>query len=235
MVTNETRTPHVNDPAVIRRRLTDPGTWAVVGLSRNTARPAHGVARWLKHERGATIVPIHPAAEAVDGDPAYASLSDIPEGTRIDVVDCFVASERVGAVVDEVIAVDDAGTILNPLLAEGQIHGGLVQGISQALWEEAVYDDAGTLVSGSFVDYLVPTAADTISFDTATTTTAATGNTLGTKGVGEAGTIASTPCIVNGVVDALRIFGVDDVQMPCTPERVWKAIRQAGTSEGSGQ
>lgn len=107
MVTNETRTPHVNDPAVIRRRLTDPGTWAVVGLSRNTARPAHGVARWLKHERGATIVPIHPAAEAVDGDPAYASLADLPEGARIDVIDCFVASERVGAVVDEAIAQRD--------------------------------------------------------------------------------------------------------------------------------
>src|SRR5690606_7289323 len=119
------------------------------------------------------------------------------------------------------------------LIVEGQIHGGLVQGIAQALWEEAVYDDAGTLVSGSFVDYLVPTAADTISFDTATTTTLATTNTLGTKGVGEAGTIASTPCIVNGVVDALRIFGVDDVQMPCTPERVWQAIRSGSEGEST--
>ena len=87
-----------------------------------------------------------------------------------------------------------------------------------------MYDDAGTLVSGSFVDYLLPTAADTISFDIDHTTTPSTTNTLGTKGVGEAGTIASTPAVVNAVVDAVRHLGVNDIQMPCTPERVWKAI-----------
>ena len=103
-----------------------------------------------------------------------------------------------------------------------------VQGIAQALWEEAVYDDAGTLVSGSFVDYLLPTAADTISFDTDHTTSPSLTNTLGTKGVGEAGTIASTPAVVNAVVDAVRHLGINDIQMPCTPERVWKAIQGAG-------
>ena len=102
-----------------------------------------------------------------------------------------------------------------------------MQGIAQALWEEAVYDDAGTLVSGSFVDYLLPTAADTISFDIDHTTSPSTTNTLGTKGVGEAGTIASTPAVVNAVVDAVRHLGVNDIQMPCTPERVWKAINTA--------
>jgi aerobic carbon-monoxide dehydrogenase large subunit len=88
-----------------------------------------------------------------------------------------------------------------------------------------VYDDAGTLVSGSFVDYLLPTTADTISFDTDNTTSPSTTNTLGTKGVGETGTIASTPAVVNAVVDAVRHFGVNDIQMPCTPERVWTALQ----------
>ncbi len=110
----------------------------------------------------------------------------------------------------------------------GQVHGGLVQGIAQALWEEAVYDDAGTLVSGSFVDYLLPTAADTISFDIDHTTSPSTTNTLGTKGVGEAGTIASTPAVVNAIVDAVRHLGVNDIVMPCTPERVWRAINHSG-------
>ncbi len=101
-----------------------------------------------------------------------------------------------------------------------------------------MYDESGTLVTASFVDYTLPTAADTISFDIDHTTTPATSNTLGTKGVGEAGTIASTPAVVNAIVDALRPMGDDDVVMPCTPERVWKAIRDAragaGSTEGLG-
>jgi carbon-monoxide dehydrogenase large subunit len=96
------------------------------------------------------------------------------------------------------------------------------------LWEEAVHDESGTLVSASFVDYLVPTAADTISFDTDRTVSPSTTNPLGSKGVGEAGCIASTPAVVNAVVDALRPFGVNDIRMPCTPERIWKAIHDRG-------
>jgi aerobic carbon-monoxide dehydrogenase large subunit len=115
------------------------------------------------------------------------------------------------------------------------VHGGVVQGIAQARWEEAVHDDAGTLVSASFVDYLVPTAADTISFDIDHTTSPSTITALGTKGVGEAGTIASTPAVVNAVVDALRPYGVNDVRMPCTPERIWKAIHaRDGADSGGG-
>src|SRR6478752_519952 len=125
------------------------------------------------------------------------------------------------------VAVTGVQTCALPILA-GQVHGGLVQGIAQALWEEAVYDDSGTLVTGSFVDYLLPTAADTISFDLDHTTSPSTTNTLGTKGVGEAGTIASTPAVVNAVVDAIRHLGVNDIQMPCTPERVWRAINASG-------
>ena len=95
-----------------------------------------------------------------------------------------------------------------------------------------MYDESGTLVTASFVDYTLPTAADTISFVSEHTTSPSTTNTLGTKGVGEAGTIASTPAVVNAIVDAVRHFGIDDIQMPCTPQRVWKAIQGAG-AEGA--
>jgi len=120
------------------------------------------------------------------------------------------------------------------MIVAGQVHGGIAQGIAQALWEEAVHDEAGTLVSASFVDYLVPTAADTISFDNEHTVTPATTNRLGVKGVGEAGTIASTPAVVNAVVDALRPFGVNDVRMPCTPERIWKAVHARDGADTGG-
>ena len=120
------------------------------------------------------------------------------------------------------------------MYVEGQVNGGLAQGIAQALWKEAVHDDSGTLVSDSFVDYLLPTSADTISFDVSHNSTASTTNTLGTKGVGEAGTIASTPAVVNAVVDAVRHLGISDIQMPCTPERVWRAIYDASSPGGAG-
>ena len=148
-----------------------------------------------------------------------------PHGTHLCAME--VDTETGAVKMRKYVCVDDIGNIVNPLIVAGQVHGGLVQGIAQALWEEAVHDEAGTLVSGSFVDYLLPTAADTISFDIGHTTSPATTNTLGTKGVGEAGTIASTPAVVNAVVDAVRHLGVTDVRMPCTPERVWKAINEA--------
>ena len=163
----------------------------------------------------------------LDSDATYDPVNfSFPHGTHLCALE--IDTETGGIEMRKYVAVDDIGNIVNPLIVAGQVHGGLVQGIAQALWEEAVHDEAGTLVSGSFVDYLVPTAADTISFDIDHTTSPSTTNTLGTKGVGEAGTIASTPAVVNAVVDALRQFGVDDVQMPCTPERVWKAINSVG-------
>ena len=150
-----------------------------------------------------------------------------PHGTHLCAME--VDTETGGTTMRKYVCVDDVGTIINPLIVAGQVHGGLVQGISQALWEEAVYDEAGTLVSGSFVDYLLPTSADTISFETGHTTSPSSYTKLGTKGVGEAGTIASTPAVVNAIVDAVRHLGVDDVRMPCTPERVWRAIQTAGS------
>ncbi len=148
-----------------------------------------------------------------------------PHGTHLCAME--VDTETGATTMRNYVCVDDIGTIINPLIVSGQVHGGLVQGIAQALWEEAVYDEQGTLVSGSFVDYTLPTAADTISFGIDHTVSPSTTNTLGTKGVGEAGTIASTPAVVNAIVDALRPMGVHDVQMPCTPQRVWRAIQGA--------
>ncbi|MDX6429269.1 MAG: aerobic carbon-monoxide dehydrogenase large subunit [Streptosporangiaceae bacterium] len=132
------------------------------------------------------------------------------------------------------VAVDDIGRVVNPMIVEGQVHGGLAQGIAQALYEEAVYDADGNLTTTTMADYLVPSAADLPTFVTDRTETAATTNPLGVKGVGEAGTIASTPAVVNAIVDALRPYGVRDVPMPCTPERVWQALR-GGTGQRSAQ
>jgi carbon-monoxide dehydrogenase large subunit len=163
----------------------------------------------------------------IDSEATYDPVNfNFPHGTHLCAME--VDTETGEVRMRKYVCCDDIGNIINPLIVSGQVHGGLVQGIAQALWEEAVYDDAGTLVSGSFVDYLVPTAADTISFDIDHTTSPSLTNTLGTKGVGEAGTIASTPAVVNAIVDAVRHLGVNDIQMPCTPERVWKAVQGVG-------
>jgi carbon-monoxide dehydrogenase large subunit len=123
------------------------------------------------------------------------------------------------------VAVDDIGKVINPLIVEGQVHGGIAQGVAQALFEEAVYDADGNLLTTTMADYLLPSAADLPTFVTDRTETPSTTNPMGVKGVGEAGTIASTPAVVNAIVDALRPHGVHDIQMPCTPERIWRALR----------
>ena len=155
-----------------------------------------------------------------------------PHGTHLCAAE--VDTETGQVALRSYVSVDDIGVIINPLIVEGQIHGGIAQGVAQALWEEAVYDEQGTLVTGSFVDYTLPTAADLISFTNDNTVSPSTTNDLGAKGVGEAGCIASTPAVVNAIVDALRPLGVNDVRMPCTPERVWEAIQSAGASAGGG-
>jgi len=155
-----------------------------------------------------------------------------PHGTHLCAAE--VDTETGQVALRSYVSVDDIGVIINPLIVAGQIHGGIAQGVAQALWEEAVYDEQGTLVTGSFVDYTLPTAADLISFTNDNTVSPSTTNDLGAKGVGEAGCIASTPAVVNAIVDALRPLGVNDVRMPCTPERVWEAIRSAGASAGGG-
>ena len=126
------------------------------------------------------------------------------------------------------LAVDDCGNIINPMIVEGQVHGGIAQAAAQALFEEVVYDERGQLVTGSLMDYAVPKAGNLPSFETATTTTPTPVNPLGAKGVGEAGTIAGNPCIINAVVDALSPFGVRHVDMPARREKLWRAMREGG-------
>ena len=127
------------------------------------------------------------------------------------------------------LAVDDVGNVINPMIVDGMVHGGIAQGVAQALWEEAVYDrDSGQLVSGSMMDYTLPKADMLPFYETARTETPTPVNPLGVKGAGETGTIASTPAVVNAVVDALSGLGVDHIEaMPLTPERVWKTAQAA--------
>ncbi|HEY2640766.1 MAG TPA: xanthine dehydrogenase family protein molybdopterin-binding subunit [Streptosporangiaceae bacterium] len=157
-----------------------------------------------------------------------------PHGTHLCATE--VDTETGFVKIRSYVAVDDVGVVVNPLIVEGQVHGGIAQGIAQALYEEGVYDESGNLITTTLADYLVPSAADLPSYQTARTSSPAA-NRLGVKGVGEAGTIASTPAVVNAIIDALRPFGVSDVEMPCTPERVWRAVssgsaRAANNSAG---
>ncbi len=126
------------------------------------------------------------------------------------------------------VSVDDCGTRVNPLVVDGQIQGGIAQGIGQALLEEVVYREDGQLETGNLVSYLVPTASDLPSFETAASITPSPSNPLGVKGVGEAGTIAATPAVINAIVDALQPFGVKDIDMPATPEKIWRLMHKNG-------
>jgi len=126
------------------------------------------------------------------------------------------------------VAVDDVGRIINPLICEGQVHGGVAQGIGQALMEHAVYDrHSGQLMAGSFLDYAMPRAEHFCDFRSELEEIPAKTNPLGIKGIGEAGCVASPPALINAVLDALRPLGVDHVDMPATPGRVWGALRDA--------
>jgi carbon-monoxide dehydrogenase large subunit len=128
------------------------------------------------------------------------------------------------------VAVDDCGKVINPMIVEGQIHGGIVQGVGQALWEAAVYSDDGQLLTGSMMDYAIPRAESIPRLELGMTETPTTVNPLGVKGIGETGTIASTPAVYNAVLDAVAPLGVKKIDMPLTPERVWRAIRDAKRS-----
>ncbi|HEY1274384.1 MAG TPA: molybdopterin cofactor-binding domain-containing protein [Thermoleophilaceae bacterium] len=154
-----------------------------------------------------------------------------PFGAHACVVDVDVDTGKVEVV--RYVAVDDCGPAINPMLIEGQVHGGVTHAIGQALYEQVVYDDTGQLVTSSFVDYALPTAAELPSYETDRTETPSPVNTLGVKGVGEAGTIAATPAVTAAVLDALRPLGVEWLDMPHTPMRVWQAI-QAAKGDGAG-
>jgi aerobic carbon-monoxide dehydrogenase large subunit len=151
-----------------------------------------------------------------------------PFGAHIAVVEVERDTGRV--MLKKYVAVDDCGPQINPVIVEGQVHGGVVQGIGQALWEEAVYDEQGQLLTGSLADYAVPRADVLCDIDVLSTVTPSPHHPLGVKGIGEAGTIASTCAAYNAVIDALQPFNVRSLRMPLTPERVWRAIN---TAEGA--
>jgi carbon-monoxide dehydrogenase large subunit len=164
--------------------------------------------------------------EPLAGDHDFeAAMPTFPFGTHVAVVEVDVETGEARLV--RHIACDDAGTLMNPMLAEGQIHGGIAQGVAQALMEEIVYDEDGTPKTTNFADYAIISAAELPSYELVTIETPTWVNELGAKGVGESGTIGGIPSVYNAVIDAVSHLGVRHMQMPCTPERVWAAIQAA--------
>jgi len=203
------------------------GTFAVRGSpDRSMAFAAVAFEAFTAHNLPDGMEPLLEAS--VSWDPPNFTF---PFGTHVAVVE--VDEETGGVRLLSYAAVDDCGNQVNPLIVEGQVHGGIAQGVAQALWEEAVYDEAGNLLTSSLADYLVPSAAEFPSFDLDHTVTPSPTNLLGVKGVGEAGTIGSAPAVINAVVDALAHLGVTDVGMPASPERVWALLNTARSASRS--
>ena len=197
------------------------GSWNVKGTDKSVGFGDVALTAYVPHD--------YPDGEEPGLD--FASFYDpanfvYPFGTHICVVEIDKDTGEVEIV--KYVAVDDCGNIINPMIVEGQVHGGIAQGVGQALYEGAVYDDSGQLLNGTMLDYTMPRADNFPMFDTDHTVTPCPHNPLGVKGIGEAGTIASTPAVVNAVIDALSDYGVKDLQMPLTPQRVWKAMNNNG-------
>ena len=148
-----------------------------------------------------------------------------PFGAHVAVVEVDIETGSVELV--RHVAIDDAGRIVNPAIAEGQVHGGVAAGVAQALYEEVLYDASGNPLTGSFASYGLPSAAELPSFELVAMETPTPVNALGAKGIGESGTIGATPAVQNAVADALAPFGVRHVDMPANGERVWRALRRA--------
>jgi carbon-monoxide dehydrogenase large subunit len=204
------------------------GRFTVRGTDRGTGIGDVALAVFAAHDLPDGVEP------SLDSEATFDPENfSFPHGTHLCAAEVDTETGRV--TIRKYVCVDDVGKVVNPLIVEGQVHGGLAQGIAQALFEEAVHDENGTLTTGTFADYLLPSAADLPSFVTDRTETPSTTNPLGVKGVGEAGTIASTPAVVNAVVDAVRHMGVNDIEMPCTPYRVWSAIRGRAADTSGGQ
>jgi carbon-monoxide dehydrogenase large subunit len=188
-------------------------------------------------DRGMTIAEVAGAAYIPENlpegmEPGLEELSFydpsnfvFPFGAHACVVDVDAETGKVEIV--RYIAIDDCGPAINPNLIEGQVHGGVVHGIGQALFERIHYDEDGQLVTGTFADYALPSAADVPSFELDRTETRSPVNSLGVKGIGEAGTIAASATVTNAVIDALRPLGVTYLNMPLSPMRIWEAIQEA--------
>jgi carbon-monoxide dehydrogenase large subunit len=160
-------------------------------------------------------------------DPGYeqTTAGTAPFGCHIAVVEVDTETGDVDLI--RFVAVDDCGTVVNPLIVEGQVHGGIAAGVGQALFEEIRYDDHGNLLTSSFVDYAMPSAAELPSIEASHTVTPTPHNPLGAKGIGEAGTTGSIAAVHNAVVDAVSHLGIRHIELPLTPQRVWSAVQNA--------
>ncbi|HET6500732.1 MAG TPA: xanthine dehydrogenase family protein molybdopterin-binding subunit [Amycolatopsis sp.] len=202
------------EAAVEDIEVTEDGRLGVIGVP--GAGLSWGEIARAAEEEGRSLL------EETDFKPGGATF---PFGAHVSVVEVDTETGFVRPV--RHIAVDDCGVVLNPLLVRGQQHGGAVQGISQALWEQVSYDADGNPITATFADYMIPSAADTPDLETANTVTPTPRNPLGAKGIGESATVGSTPAVQNAVVDALKHLGVRHVDMPASPLRVWQAIQNA--------
>ena len=198
----------------------DAGRFTVRGTDRSMTVKEAALAAWTAHNLPDGMEP--GLEETYVYDPPNFSW---PGGCHVAVVE--VDTETGSVDLRRYVAVDDVGTVINPMIVDGQIHGGIAQGVAQALFEEAVYDEDGNLVTGSMLNYMVPSAAELPNFELDRTESPSPTNPMGVKGVGETGTIASPAAVMNAVVDALSPFGITDIDMPATPERVWRAIEEA--------
>jgi len=196
------------------------GKWTVKGTDKSVAFGDVSLTSYVPHNYPEGMEP------GLDFSSFYDPANfTYPFGCHIAIVEI---DKETGAVkLKRFIAVDDVGNVINPMIVDGQIHGGVAQGIGQALHEGTIYDESGQLINGSYMDYCMPRADDFPSFEVDRTVTPCPHNPLGVKGAGEAGAIGSTPAVVNAVIDALWKSGhkVKDIRMPLTPERVWKAMQ----------
>ena len=196
------------------------GNWTVKGTDKSISFGEVALAAYVPHNFPEDLEP------GLDFTSFYDPANfTFPFGAHIAVVE--VDAETGAVEIVRYLAVDDVGNIVNPMIVEGQLHGGVTHGIGQAMLEAAVYDENGQLASGSYMDYAMPRADDLPRFETDHQVTPCPHNPLGVKGAGEAGTIASPPAIVNATLDALWHLGVRDLDMPLTPQKVWQAIQQA--------
>jgi aerobic carbon-monoxide dehydrogenase large subunit len=204
------------------------GTFRVRGVpDRTKTIPEIAFSAWTAHALPPDLEPGLEATYVFD-PPNFT----FPAGTHVCSVEVDIETGEVEIL--KYVAVDDCGCVINPMIVDGQVQGGVAQGIAEALYEEAIYDEQGQLLTTSMHSYRIPSAAELPSFVTDRTTTPSTTNPMGVKGVGEAGTIAAPAAVVNAVVDALAPLGVTDIQMPATPERVWRTIQAAGGAASKG-
>ena len=196
------------------------GDFTVKGTDKSANIAALGFAAWSAHDLPDGMEPGLTATQLYD--PPNFSW---PSGAHACVVE--VDTETGAVEILRYIGVDDCGVRINPNIVEGQVHGGVAQGIAEALYEEAKYDAEGNLLTGSMTNYLIPGPPELPSFELDFTVTPSPTNELGVKGIGEAGTIAAPPAVINAIVDALSHLGVTNVERPATPERVWRAIQEA--------